>query len=152
MRGLVHGSVSVESLLAFTFGVVFVIVLLVFAVAIPNPTEFTIFIFRVVLALAAAGIGAVLPGLIDVKLPIVRAGGALALAVMVYLVNPPALIHDSAESKARSALQNAYAQINRGNMELAYDYLKEASELVKPEPLDIPFLWASSTNGKIGLT
>lgn len=140
---LVRGSISIDSLLAFTFGVVFVICLLVFAVAMPNPTVFTAFVFRVVLSLAAAGVGAVLPGLLEVTLPGVRAGGALALAAVVYFMNPPALIHDTVESKTRSALEGAYVRINRGNIELARDFLEKA-KLMTPEPIDIPFLLASS--------
>ncbi len=79
--------------LAYLFGVVFIVVLLVLAVLFPTPTATQFFVFRVVLSLAAAGIGAVLPGLISVNFhKLVRAGGALALFVIVYLVNPPALV------------------------------------------------------------
>lgn len=140
----IDGSISIDKLLAFVFGLVFVIVLLVFAVAIPTPTVFTAFVFRVVLSIAAAGVGAVLPGLLEVTLPGIRAGGALALAAVVYFMNPPALLHDTIESKTRSVLESAYAQINRGNIELARDFLEEA-KLMKPEPIDIPFLLASFT-------
>lgn len=60
----------------------------------PIPVE-AVFIFRVVLALAGAGFGAVLPGSIELEGTgpgwVVRAGGALAVAVLVYLINPPAL-------------------------------------------------------------
>src|SRR5438128_10785293 len=38
------------------FGVLFLIVMLVIALAVPNPTSSQFFIFRVVLALAAAGV------------------------------------------------------------------------------------------------
>jgi hypothetical protein len=84
---------STDKILAFTFGVVFVVVMLYIALYVPNPTETQWFIFRVVLALAAAGVGAVLPGLLNVEAgPYVRAGGALALFVIVYWFNPPKLI------------------------------------------------------------
>jgi hypothetical protein len=82
-----------QKLTAFGCGVVFVVVMLVIAIAIPNPTTAQWFVFRVVLALAAAGIGAVLPGLIVVNVSrVVRAGGAIALFVLVYLLNPPQLV------------------------------------------------------------
>ena len=43
--------------------------------------------------LAAAGVGAMIPGMIDVTMnPIVRAGGAVALFVLVYLVRPAELV------------------------------------------------------------
>ncbi len=82
-----------EKVLAFIFGVVFVSVMLVVAVFIPNPTPFQQWLFRVVLALAAAGVGAVVPGMINVewKDPKIRAAGAFALFVIVYLLNPPEL-------------------------------------------------------------
>lgn len=82
---------------AFAFGVIFVSALLYLSVLFPNPTATTFFIFRVVLALAAAGVGAVIPGLLIVHVgKIVRAGGAIALFVLVFLINPPALVapHD----------------------------------------------------------
>jgi hypothetical protein len=105
--GFISGQITVDQLLAFGFGCVFVTALLVLAVAIPNPTNFTLFIFRVVLALAAAGVGAVLPGLLQIDLPAVRAGGALALAAMVYLINPPALITESVQQKVERELHRA---------------------------------------------
>ena len=82
-----------EKVLAFIFGVVFVSVMLTVAVFIPNPTPFQQWLFRVVLALAAAGVGAVVPGMINVewKDPKIRAAGAFALFVIVYLLNPPEL-------------------------------------------------------------
>ena len=85
-----------EKIAAFAFGVAFVIVLLAIALFVPRPTDFQFWVFRVVLSLAAAGIGAVLPGFItvDVK-PYVRAGGALALFVLVYWFNPPKLVIQS---------------------------------------------------------
>lgn len=81
-----------EKITAVAFGVVFVCVLLAVAIFISNPTPFQIFVFRVVLALAAGGLGAVIPGLIQVKGPFVRAGGAIALFVIVFWFNPPQLL------------------------------------------------------------
>lgn len=86
-------SAKAQRLIAFTFGVVFVVIMLVIAIWIPRPTETQWFIFRVVLALAAGGVGALIPGLINVQAgPYVRAGGALALFVLVYWFNPPKLV------------------------------------------------------------
>ena len=93
---------SVELALAFAFGVVFVGLL--FAVgcvmafrgnAAPIPED-AMFIFRVVLSLAAAGIGAILPGFLNIEGQLanftVRSGGALALFLLVYRINPPTLL------------------------------------------------------------
>jgi hypothetical protein len=78
-------------------GLAFLLVLLSIAVFIPHPTSFQIFVFRVVLALAAAAFGATIPGFLRIELPlwgqgVISATGALALCVLVYLVNPPALL------------------------------------------------------------
>jgi hypothetical protein len=82
-----------EKLTAFAFGVVFIAVLLSIAFLVPNPTVTQWFVFRVVLALAAAGIGAIIPGLIVVNVSnVVRAGGAIALFVLIYWFNPPKLV------------------------------------------------------------
>jgi hypothetical protein len=73
--------------------VVFVVVLLFVAIFDRNPTPLAIFIYRVVLALAAAGIGAVIPGMIDVNVaPVIRAGGAIALFMVIYWFRPADLI------------------------------------------------------------
>jgi len=82
-----------EKLLAFGFGVVFIATMLTIALAVPEPTPTQWFVFRVALALAAAGIGAVIPGLIVVRVStFIRAGGAIALFVIVYYLNPPQLL------------------------------------------------------------
>lgn len=90
-----------EKISIFVFGVVFVVVLLVIAVSVPSPTEFQFFVFRIVLALVAAAIGAFLPGSLNVQSHIqnpayrntIRAGGAVAFFVIVYLINPPRFIN-----------------------------------------------------------
>ncbi len=81
-----------EKILAFTFGVIFVIVLLVAAFAVPNPTAFQYTVFRIVLALAAAGVAAMFSGFIELEIPKwLRAGGALAVFAIVYFYAPAAL-------------------------------------------------------------
>ena len=88
MTAWVHGKLDVNVLLSFVFGVVFVVTMLVFAVEIPNPTNTQQWTFVTVLALAAAGAGSVIPGLLNIDLPYVKAGGALALFVIVFLMKP----------------------------------------------------------------
>lgn len=83
-------------LLAFFFGLCFVAALLVLAVWFPQPTAFQYTVFRIVLALAAAGVAGVIPGMIRLKAQpgtalLIHAGGALAVFVMVYLLAPAAL-------------------------------------------------------------
>ncbi len=83
---------SLDKLLAFGFGVAFLLIILglFFFGDDLSPQQF--FAARVVLALAAGAIGAVIPGFLQVDVPGVRAGGALALVVLVYWFNPPSLI------------------------------------------------------------
>jgi hypothetical protein len=77
----------------FAFGVAFIITLLVLAAKYPNPTSFQYTVFRIVLALAAAGIGAFLPGFLDVQVSTsIRAGGALAVFIVVYFFSPAQLV------------------------------------------------------------
>jgi hypothetical protein len=90
-------SKSTEKLLAFAFGCIFVIALLALAIVYPTPTTFQYNIFRVVLALAAAGAISMTPGFLDVTIStFIRAGGALAVFVIVYFYNPASLVADSA--------------------------------------------------------
>lgn len=87
---------SPQIFIAFGFGVVFVVVTIVIAVAFPHPTPFQYNVFRIVLALAAAGVAAMVPGFIDIKISsttglLIRAGGALAIFVIAYFFNPAQL-------------------------------------------------------------
>jgi hypothetical protein len=82
-----------SAILAFTFGVLFVTALLVFALFVPNPTIQQFEIVRIILALAAGGVAAMIPGLLSLKLGAtanmaLRAGGALAVFVIVYFYSP----------------------------------------------------------------
>jgi len=84
---------SVQIIVAFTFGVGFVIALLVLAIKFPRPTPFQHNVFRVVLSLAAAGTAAMIPGFINIKVNpstglLIRAGGALAVFVIVFFFKP----------------------------------------------------------------
>jgi hypothetical protein len=88
-----RGFIGPDKILAFVFGVFFVSILLVIARSDRQPSPIGILIYRVVLALAAAGIGAVIPGMIDVNIsPVIRAGGAIALFVIVYWFKPADLV------------------------------------------------------------
>ncbi len=90
-------SISNQVIVAFSFGVIFVIALMVIAIKFPNPTPFQYNVFRIILSLAAAGVGAMIPGFItaktnDTSFLFISAGGALAVFGIVYLVNPAKLL------------------------------------------------------------
>ena len=81
-----------ERYIAFVFGVVFVIVLLLLAIKFPNPTPFQYTVFRIVLALAAGGVAAMIPGFLTITVSKwLRAGGALAVFAVVYFYSPAGL-------------------------------------------------------------
>lgn len=78
---------------AFSFGIIFIISLLVLAIYFPNPTTYQYEVFKVILALAAAGITSVIPGFIRVNVPgIARAGGAIGVFAIVYFFTPAQLM------------------------------------------------------------
>lgn len=79
--------------LAFMFGLVFIVALLALAIAFPNPTPFQYQVFRIVLAIAIAGIAATIPGFLEVTLSTwLKAGGALGVFAVVYFFNPASLV------------------------------------------------------------
>ena len=78
---------------AFAFGVVAVGTILVLAVAIPEPKPFQYLVFRIVLAIAVAGVAAMIPGLFEIDVPVgVKAGGALGVFAAVFFLNPAAYV------------------------------------------------------------
>jgi hypothetical protein len=86
-------SKSQQQVAAFAFGIVFIVTLLTLAITVPEPTAFQYMVFRIVLALASGGIAAMIPGFLHVEISEwVRAGGALAVFVIVYFYNPAALV------------------------------------------------------------
>ena len=91
-----------QAIAAFVTGVVFLAALFGIGSLLtfrtdqkPVPDE-AMFIFRAILALAAAGFGTVLSGFLEIDGKVLawqfRAAGSLAIFVAVYLVNPPVLI------------------------------------------------------------
>lgn len=58
------------------------------AVVVPCPSESLTISSRILLALGAAGIATVLPGLFNINLQGIKAGSAVGVFALVYLVNP----------------------------------------------------------------
>jgi len=101
-----------EKLALLTFAVCFLLTLIVLAIKFPEPKPFQLTVFRVILSLAAAGIAASIPGLIEFEIkPGLRAGGALAVFAIIYFINPGQLVLPRpprisiGERKHRSALR-----------------------------------------------
>lgn len=114
--------------LSFFFGIVFLSVMLVFAVAFPNPSQFQLRVFITVLALSAGGVGAVLPGYFEIRRKnLWRAGGAIALAGVVYFVHPvierEVPRFERPQSPPEPIADKYLGLIDAGNYQLAWDML-----------------------------
>jgi hypothetical protein len=95
---------SSERLIALIFGVIFVAAILALAVVDPNPTPFQYQVFRIVLAIAAAGFVSMTPGFLQITISNwVRAGGALAVFVIIYFYNPASLVASAPPAQTSSA-------------------------------------------------
>lgn len=95
-RTKIANTTSVDRI-AISSSLFFIVVMLIIALFVKNPTAFQFFVFRVIISLAAGGFGAALPGFMYLDLPIwkkgaIRASGALGLFVLVYLINPAGLV------------------------------------------------------------
>jgi hypothetical protein len=127
------GDLNINALLAFVFGVVFVATLLTLAIVIPNPTLSQLSVFRTVLALSAAGVGAVIPGFIHVQMKsFVRAGGALALFVIVYFFSPaiqaPLIKVEMPTENPMPTAQKWLQVVDSGDLKTAWDLMDKDSK------------------------
>jgi hypothetical protein len=78
------------------FLLIFVLALVIIRGPQPDSPEF--WLYRILVALGAASVGSALPGFLNVSLPAgVKAGGGLAIFVIVLLLNPPSLVVKKAE-------------------------------------------------------
>jgi len=78
-----------EKLLSYAFGFIFVTAILALTVMIKDPSEFQIQVFRIVLALAGAGVAATFTGFLDVTVKTwIKAGGALAVFIVIFFFLP----------------------------------------------------------------
>ena len=97
---------SLQAAVFLTFGGGFLALLLVIGcwlVILQKPIpDVAQLIFRAVLAVAAAGATAVLPGMLNLNLGrgsnYISATGALAVFVVIYLINPPSRLAKSLNS------------------------------------------------------
>ena len=84
---------------ASSSGIAFAVTMLVLAVFFPTPSNFQVYIFRSAMALAAGSMAAAIPGFLQVETTgtgfAIRAGGALAVFLLVYKFNPARLIGDN---------------------------------------------------------
>ena len=83
---------GLDVILPAAVGVVFIFTLIIITFVYPKPSEYQAIVYQTVLALAAAGFAAAIPGLLDVSVNLpgltIRAAGAFASFVIVYKVEP----------------------------------------------------------------
>ena len=98
---------NIDKIASFTFGVCFIVIMVVLSIKFPYPTDFQLFTFRIVLSLSVAGIFAMIPGLINFKSRlfknIIRANGAIVGFLLVYQTNPPVLVTTPIKALSPSA-------------------------------------------------
>ena len=88
---------NAQAITAAIFGLIFIITLIVLSIIFPNPTDFQYIIFRIILALAAAGAAAMIPGFMHTEFNpttgvVIRASGAMAVFAIVFFFNPANLV------------------------------------------------------------
>ncbi|HEX3152656.1 MAG TPA: hypothetical protein VHR66_31580 [Gemmataceae bacterium] len=121
-----------QIIIAASFGVAFVIGSIVLAIFFPRPTGFQQQVFRIVLSLAAAGVAAMFPGFIDLdlhasKVALIRAGGALAVFVIVYFFNPARGASSGGLSPAEQAIVSRHVDLISGRIpRVRKNYLERA--------------------------
>jgi hypothetical protein len=152
-RSWIKGRVDINVVLAFVFGVIFVTTILVLVIKVPDLGDFQRWVFVIVIALAGAGVAAVLPGILDVKIPYLSAGGALAVFVLV-LLNKPGVVTTAikvglAEKDATPAVAEFLAKVDNKELEAAWSLLDErAKETIAA---DKKLYRAAYTNGRYAL-
>jgi hypothetical protein len=104
---------------AFAFGCVALAAVIWLAFRAETLSEQQFEVLRIVLALAGGGIGAVLPGFLDINIKpeanlALRAGGALAIFVVLYFWSP-ARWQPSDQAAAIQRTQGACSPIQSGN-------------------------------------
>lgn len=85
-----------QLIVGLVLGVAFALIIIYLVVLIPTPTPTQFFIFRGMFSISLAAIAAIIPGLLNIESRFrkfsIRATGAIAVFVIVWLLNPPALV------------------------------------------------------------
>ncbi|MEO6730727.1 MAG: hypothetical protein ABIN01_05885 [Ferruginibacter sp.] len=127
-----------SSKLSIWVGLGLLIVIILLVVLIPCPSQSQYLVFRIVIALAAAGIATIIPGFINLTIPKgITAGGAIALFALIYFFDPASGVAENkctAETFALTVFvhgpQGKEDKILRGQGEVCV-YLNSNPEKVK---------------------
>ncbi|WP_275627074.1 DUF4019 domain-containing protein [Pseudomonas sp. 273] len=130
------GGINFNALLAFVFGVLFISVLLVLVVFVKDLSDLACWVVVVVMALAGAGFAVVLPGRLVFGGGYIKAGGALAVFVVI-LINQPSIVISAgklnakwlgAEADVTSIVRDFLAKVDRGELDQAWDSLDDVAK------------------------
>ncbi|MBC8046088.1 MAG: carboxypeptidase regulatory-like domain-containing protein [Fimbriimonadaceae bacterium] len=83
-----------QNYVAFITGCIFLLIVLAVVLWKETPSPTTFFVIRVLLALAAGAFATILPGFLKIENTLIKAGGPIAIAVGIYLWNPPVINTD----------------------------------------------------------
>ncbi len=123
-----NGFLTPHQTLAFAFGATFVTAIFVVAFAMPNPSPFSYMVFRIILAIAAAGVTAVIPGLLHVKLGKAIVGsGSLAVFVIVYFCSTASLTGVNVQTAAEAQIAKPIVR-----SAATYDVIQRLSRPFRP--------------------
>jgi hypothetical protein len=108
-------------------GSVFLTILLVVTLAVPNPPSLALKVLQTILALAAAGVAAIIPGFLNVEFAgFISAGGALGIFAIVFFCKPADLavtvaqrIYQPPESVLQELIQFSQGVFDLGHERLA---------------------------------
>ncbi len=130
-----------HSVAAFATGVIFTLLLLLLISKNPNPTEAQFNIYKTVLAIACAGTAAVIPGMLHVRVSgFLRAGGALAVFVLVFLKSPAGLVAQDPDKRERE-IRKPLLEMNDGTSPAPFTAglpTGPVDSLVIDRPLTVP--------------
>jgi len=128
---------SAQIITIVVIGVLSLVGMVAIAIWFPEPTDFQLRVFQVVMATAAGGIGAILPGTFGLNLRFAKGAGAIGLFVLVYWVNPPSVQHKAMKTRAfESSMQLGDAALaTPGLYRVAEHRYVEASRADPESPL-----------------
>lgn len=129
----IRSEIKIETLLAFAFGTVFCGILAYASLSAVPITAHSFFFLKVISALSASGVAAVIPGMINVEigrgsLMAVRAAGAIAVFLLVFKADPPALVFNDQVLRAQMQSNFAAKQLD--------DAERQADRILAKKPKD----------------
>jgi hypothetical protein len=132
-------------------GVIFILISVLLIILYPNPSPAQYQVFKIVLALACAGFAAAIPGAIDVGVGhAVRAGGAMAVFVIIYFFSPAGMMVND-PNKDEHGKAGTPAQTGTPALVVSPDGSAKAAEQSSLKNIQTPFQAEITYEGQDGL-